>query len=64
MENIMKNTGMRKMIDRYGTSFFAYGGLLFCIILFTLLPPRFGESIWTGAKLSTLMSDVIVIGLQ
>lgn len=42
----------------------AYGGLLLCIVIFSIVPPFLGESIWTGAKLSTLMSDVIVTALM
>ena len=42
----------------------AYGGLLLCILVFSVVPPVFGQSIWTGAKLSTLMSDVIVTALM
>ncbi len=41
----------------------SFGGLIFCIILFTVLPPIFGESIWSSAKLSTLISNVIVTAL-
>lgn len=41
----------------------AYGGLLVCIIIFSIVPPFFGESIWSAAKLATLMSDVIVTAL-
>lgn len=45
------------------TDLAAYGGLLVCLIVFSVIPPIFGESIWTGTKLATLMSDVIVISL-
>lgn len=41
----------------------AYGGLALCIVLFSVLTPIFGESIWSPRKLSTLMSDVIVTAL-
>jgi ribose transport system permease protein len=41
----------------------AYGGLLFCILLFIIVPPFFGNSILAPKKLATLMSDVIVVGL-
>lgn len=41
----------------------AYGGLLVCILIFTIVPPFFGENMWSAAKLSTLMSDVIVTAL-
>lgn len=42
----------------------SYGGLLFCIILFTIVTPLYGESIWSPTKLATLMSDVIVTALM
>jgi ribose transport system permease protein len=44
--------------------FAIYGGLIVCLIVFTLIPPLFGESIWAGAKLTTLISDVVVIMLM
>lgn len=44
--------------------FAAYGGLVLCIIIFSVVPPIFGQSIWSAAKLSTLMSDVIVTALM
>lgn len=40
-----------------------YGGLVTCLIIFTVLPPLRGQSLWTTSKLSTLMSDVIVLAL-
>lgn len=42
----------------------AYSGLLVCIIIFSIFPPFFGESIWSATKLSTLMSNVIVMALM
>lgn len=42
----------------------AYGGLVFCLILFTILTPMFGESIWSPDKIETLITDVIVIALM
>lgn len=42
----------------------SYGGLIFCIILFSVVTPLRGESIWSPAKLATLMSDVIVTALM
>lgn len=42
----------------------SYGGLILCLLIFTIIPPFFGESIWTAKKLSTLMSDVIVTALM
>ena len=40
------------------------GGLVFCIIFFTIMTQIKGESIWSASKLSTLMSDVIVTALM
>lgn len=40
------------------------GGLVFCLIFFTILTPIFGESIWSASKISTLISDVIVLALM
>lgn len=37
---------------------------MFCIVLFTVLTPIFGESIWSERKLATLMSNVIVTALM
>lgn len=45
------------------TEIAAYGGFAFCLILFTILTPMFGESIWSPTKLATLISDVIVLAL-
>lgn len=41
----------------------AYGGLLLCIIIFSILPPMYGENIWSVTKLATIMSDLIVLAL-
>lgn len=41
----------------------AYGGLVVCIVIFTIFPPLRGENMWSAAKLSTLMSNVIVTAL-
>lgn len=53
----------RDWIKAHGTDFAAYGGLLVCLIVFSVIPPMYGESIWAGEKLATLMTDVIVIAL-
>ena len=51
-------------VKRHGADLAAYGGVLFCIVLFTVLTPMFGESIWSARKLETLMSNVIVTALM
>lgn len=40
-----------------------YGGLIACLIIFTILPPLRGENLWTATKMATLMSDVIVLAI-
>lgn len=42
----------------------SYGGLVVCLIIFSVVPPFFGESLWSASKLSTLISDVIVMALM
>ncbi len=37
-----------------------FGGLVFCIIFFSIFTSLHGQSIWNPEKLSTLISDVIV----
>lgn len=51
-------------IKKHGTDIAAFGGLLFCIIFFTIATQIKGESIWSASKLSTLMCDVIVTALM
>ena len=58
-----KNSGAMGWIRRHGSDIAAYGGLLVCIIIFSVFPPFFGENLWSAAKLSTLMSNVIVTAL-
>ncbi len=45
------------------SEFGAYCGLLLCIVIFSVIPPLRGKSIWEAEKLSTLMSNVIVRAL-
>ncbi len=42
----------------------AIGGLVFCVIFFTITTGMRGESIWSASKISTLMADVIVTALM
>ena len=65
METKEKNTKSTK--EKYSallSNFSAIGGLLFCIIFFTVMTGLRGESIWSASKFSTLMSDVIVNALM
>lgn len=46
------------------SEFGAYCGLLFCVILFSIVPPLRGQSLWTAEKMATLLSNVIVMALM
>lgn len=50
-------------VKQHMTDVAAYGGLLVCLIIFTVIPPFYGENLWSVEKLSTLMSNVIVTAL-
>lgn len=50
-------------VKKHKSQFGAYCGLLFCIVFFTILTPMHGESIWSVSKLTTLLSDVIVLAI-
>ncbi len=52
-----------KWLKEHKMDIAAYGGLVICIIIFSVVPPMFGESIWTAEKLANLMSNVIVLAL-
>ena len=51
-------------IKKHGSTIASLGGLVFCIIFFTIGTGLKGESIWSGDKLSTLIGDVIVTALM
>ena len=51
-------------LKKHSSSVASVGGLLFCLIFFTIATGIKGESIWSGDKLSTLMGDVIVTALM
>ena len=51
-------------LNKHIESIASIGGLAFCLIFFTIMTQLKGESIWSPAKLSTLMSDVIVTALM
>ena len=46
------------------TMLLSYGGLIFCLLLFSVATPLRGESIWSSSKLATIMSDMIVTALM
>ena len=54
----------KKWFKTHGSEIAGYGGLVFCLLFFTILTPIFGQSIWSSAKFSTLISDVIVTALM
>lgn len=58
-----KTAGISLWLKQHMTDVAAYGGLIVCLIIFTVIPPFRGESLWTVEKLSTLMSNVIVTAL-
>lgn len=51
-------------IKKHSSTVASLGGLVFCIIFFTIGTGMKGESIWSGDKLSTLIGDVIVTALM
>ena len=51
-------------IKKHSSTVASLGGLVFCIIFFTIGTGLKGESIWSGDKLSTLIGDVIVTALM
>ena len=64
----MEKTATVKLFSKdwfrtHGSTLAGYGGVLFCIIFFSITTPLFGESIWSASKLATLISDVIVLAI-
>lgn len=55
---------LRHWLKKNGSSVASISGLLLCVVFFTIATQLKGESIWSSAKLSTLMSDVIVTALM
>ena len=51
-------------LKKHSAQVAAYSGLALCVIFFTILTPIFGESIWSAAKIKTLMQNVIVLALM
>lgn len=49
---------------RHSAEIAAFSGLALCLAFFTIFTPIFGESIWSAAKLRTLMQNVIVLALM
>lgn len=63
MKNI-NNVSPMAWVKKHTAQLAAFSGLLVCIIFFTILTPIFGESIWSPAKLETLIRNVIVLALM
>lgn len=58
-------TSAGSWIKAHGTQIAGYSGLVFCILFFTILTPILGsKSIWDPSKISTIMSNVIVLALM
>ena len=55
---------LQQWLKKHGSSVASIGGLLFCVIFFTITTGLKGESIWSASKLSTLIGDVIVTALM
>ena len=51
-------------LKKHSAQVAAYSGLALCIVFFTILTSIFGESIWSAAKIKTLMQNVIVLALM
>jgi len=51
-------------LKKHSAQVAAYSGLALCVVFFTILTPIFGESIWSAAKIRTLMQNVIVLALM
>jgi ribose transport system permease protein len=66
MENIKskKAIDLKSLLNKHGATIASYSGLIFCIIIFSIVTPLKGQSIWAPEKLSALMSDVIVTALM
>ncbi len=58
-----EKTSPVKWVKKHKGRFGAYMGLLFCIVFFSILTPLHGESIWSVSKMTTLLSDVIVLAI-
>lgn len=59
-----KINSIKEYWSKYKYTIIPYSGLIFSIVLFTILTPLRGQSIWSPAKVSTLMSNVIVTALM
>ncbi len=65
MEAAVKaKTTPKEWLKKNGSSLASVGGLIFCVVFFTIATQIRGESIWSPDKLANLMSNVIVTALM
>lgn len=64
MEKAIRLSQLSDALRRNISGVAAYGGLALCLLVFTIVPPFFGESLWSASKLTTLMSNTIVTALM
>ena len=43
-----KTFDLKEWIKHHVTDLAAYGGLIVCLIIFSVLPPMFGENLWSA----------------
>ncbi len=60
---LQKENPILNWVKQHKSEFGAYCGLILCVIIFSILPPLKGKSIWEGEKLASLISNVIVNAL-
>ena len=64
MADVKEKQTLSQWLKKNGSTVASVGGLLFCIIFFTIGTGIKGESIWSASKLANLMSNVIVTALM
>ena len=64
MEAAKERLTIRDRLKKNGSSLASLGGLVFCLLFFTVATQIRGESIWSADKLANLMSNVIVTALM
>ena len=64
MADVKEKQTLSQWLKKNGSAVASIGGLLFCVIFFTITTGLKGESIWSASKLSTLIGDVIVTALM
>lgn len=64
MAEVKEKQTLTQWLKKNGSTVASVGGLLFCVIFFTIGTGIKGESIWSASKLANLMSNVIVTALM